>query len=78
MSLQSDLTPELESELTAEAAQHGPPLPDYALKLLGRGRTQRPTFLTGAELVAYWQHEGLVGTRPDILDAGAHARSIRE
>ena len=33
---------------------------------------------TGAELVAYWQGEGLVGTRPNIADAPAHARTLRE
>ncbi|HEX6900290.1 MAG TPA: hypothetical protein VF789_11275 [Thermoanaerobaculia bacterium] len=32
---------------------------------------------TGADLVAYWQAEGLVGTRPDIADSQAHAREIR-
>jgi hypothetical protein len=33
---------------------------------------------TGAELVAYWQNEGLIGTRPDRLDSQAHARQICE
>ena len=34
--------------------------------------------VTGAELVAYWQSAGLVGTRPDITDAPAHARALRK
>jgi hypothetical protein len=38
---------------------------------------QQNTPKTGAELVAYWQSEGLIGTRPDIADSQAYARGIR-
>ena len=76
MSLILDLPPELETELAAEAAKLGIPLQDYALRLLAGGA--RPAPNNGSELLAYWQGEGLVGTRPDILDAPAHARSLRE
>src|SRR5260370_12318195 len=73
MSLVLDLPRELESELTAEAAQLGLPLPEYILQILVTGRGPSPAPRTGAELVAYWQSEGLVGTRPDIADSEAHA-----
>jgi hypothetical protein len=76
VSLVLDLPPELETELTAEAARLGVPLRDYALRLLAG--SVRPTPNNGAELLAYWRGEGLVGTRPAILDAPAHARSLRE
>jgi hypothetical protein len=76
MSLILDLPPELETKLAAEAAKLGIPLRDYVLRLLAAG--VRPTPSNGSELLAYWQGEGLVGTRPDILDAPAHARSVRE
>lgn len=33
---------------------------------------------TGADVVAYWEKEGLIGTRPDIEDPIAHARQLRE
>jgi hypothetical protein len=33
---------------------------------------------TGAELVAYWQREGVVGFRQDIEDAPAEARRLRQ
>lgn len=33
---------------------------------------------TGAELVDYWQAEGLIGTRPDIADSQAFAREVRK
>jgi hypothetical protein len=78
MSLVVDLPADLESALAAEAAQLHLPLPEYALRLLTVGRLPDPRPRTGAELVAYWQGEGLVGTRPDIVDAPGHARALRE
>jgi predicted DNA-binding antitoxin AbrB/MazE fold protein len=36
-----------------------------------------PAVHTGAELVAYWQQAGLVGTRTEIRDSQQHAREIR-
>jgi hypothetical protein len=77
MSLVLELPPELESELAAQAADCGLPLPEYALRLLA-SQSLRPAVRRGAELLDYWQAEGLVGTRPEILDARAHARSLRE
>ncbi len=78
MSLVLNLPPELEIELAAEAARLGIPLSEYALRLLERSRGLKSGLRTGAELVAYWQGEGLVGTRPGITDAPAHARALRE
>jgi hypothetical protein len=77
MSLVLELPPELESELAAQAADCGLPLSEYALRLLA-GQSSRPAVRSGAELIDYWQAEGLVGTRPEIVDAPAHARSLRE
>jgi hypothetical protein len=77
MNLVLDLPPELEMELAAEAARLGLPLSEYALRILAGGQKRHPVLGTGAELVAYWQGEGLVGTRPDVTDAPAHARSLR-
>ena len=78
MTLILDLPPELESELAAEAAHLKLPLTEYALRILAEGRGQRPTLKTGAELVAYWQQEGLIGTHPQIADLQSHARDLRE
>ena len=78
MSLVLDLPPELETELAAAAADLGLPLAEYALRLLSGGRSTHPAPRTGAELLAYWLGEGLVGTRPEIADAPAHARTLRE
>ena len=77
MSLVLDLPTELETELTIEAARFGLPLPEYALRLLAGGRAAGPTPRSGAELLAYWQSEGLIGTRSDIADSPAHARTLR-
>ncbi len=78
MSVVIELPPELESELAAEAAQLRLSLPEYALRLLWAGRTPLPPPRNGAELVAYWQKEGLIGTRPEITDAPKQARALRE
>jgi hypothetical protein len=78
MSLILDLPSELESKLAAEAARLGLPLSDYVLSLLAEDRALNPAPKTGADLLAYWQSEGLVGTRPDITDSPAHARVLRE
>jgi hypothetical protein len=78
MSLVLDLPAELETELEAEAARLGLPLPEYALRLLAGARNPNPIPRNGAELLAYWQTEGLVGTRADIADSAEYARNLRE
>ncbi len=78
MSLLLNLPPELETELAAEAARLNLSLPDYVVQILGAGLTSPIRPRTGAELVAYWQREGLVGTRTDITYAPSHARALRE
>jgi hypothetical protein len=78
MSITLDIPEDLESELSEEAHRLGLSLSDYAVQILSTGLTltQRPK--TGAELVDYWNSQGLVGTRPDISDSQAHARRLRE
>ena len=78
MSLVLNLSAELESELETEAAKLGIPLSDYALRLIAAGRATRSEIRTGADLVRYWQRQGLIGCRPDISDSQAHARALRE
>ena len=77
MTLTLDLPEELETELTAEAQRLGLPLSEYARRLLATGKAPGGAPTTGSELVAYWQSEGVVGSRPDISDSQQHARSIR-
>ena len=77
MKLVLEVPPELEAELAAEASQLGLPLQEHALRILALGRNKPSVPSTGAELVAYWQAEDLVGTRPEIADSPTHARAVR-
>jgi hypothetical protein len=78
MSITLDLPEELQTELSAEAGELGLSLPEYILRLLSTGFIVGKRPQTGAELVEYWQNEGLIATRPEIIDSQARARQIRE
>ncbi len=78
MGLMLELPPELENELSAEAARRRLTLAEYVLHLLQAGTPPNPPPRTGAELVNYWQGEGLVGTRPEIVDRPTHERKLRD
>jgi hypothetical protein len=78
MTLVLNLPSELERELVREAAQLGLPLSDYAIQLLAAGREPRSLPRTGADLIDYWRNEGLIGTRPEIMDSPSHARALRQ
>ena len=78
MILMLDLPADLEHYLAAEAAGLNLSLPEYVFRLLVEHRTPRAQPRNGAELVAYWESEGLFGTRPDIADSPSHARALRE
>ena len=71
------LPPELETKLAAEASRHGVPLSDYLLGILSNGRQAALSVGSGAELVAYWQREGLLGTRATGCDSPSYARALR-
>lgn len=77
MTLILDLPPKLVDELATEAARLGLSLSDYAVRLLSRDRVAGTLPKTGADLVAYWQEEGLVGSRPEIKDSQSYARELR-
>ncbi len=78
MTLTIELPNELERALAAEAERLGLSLDEYALHVLSTRGTGTAQPRTGAELVAFWKTEGVVGARPDIADAPAHARAVRE
>lgn len=75
--LNLSLSPQLEGRLTAEARELGLSLEEYALRLLEEpsAKVQRPR--TGAEVVAYWRREDVLGSRRDISDAPTHAARLR-
>jgi hypothetical protein len=78
MNLTLELPQELEKELSTEAARLGLSLSEYVVRVLSTGRAVGNTPKTGSELVAYWQNEAPIGTRPDIVDSQKHARRLRD
>jgi hypothetical protein len=77
MTVSLDLPQKLIDTLSDEAARRGLSLSEYALQILSAGRDRIPALTTGADLVAYWRAEGLVGTWPEIPDSQDFAREIR-
>jgi hypothetical protein len=77
MRLVLELPPQLESELAAQAARLRLPLAEYAVRVLAGASVGDPKPTNGAELVAYWETEGLIGTRADITDPVEHNRDLR-
>ncbi len=71
------LPQEVERELSTEATRLGMPLEQYALRLLCQPHPVSTAPQNGAELVAYWKREGVIGSRPDIADSPRHARELR-
>ncbi len=77
MGITLELPDELEAALSDEADRLNLPLSEYILRLLATTRPQQTMPSTGAELVAYWQREGLIGTRPAGADSPEYARELR-
>ena len=78
MTLSIEIPEELGHKLAAEAEIAGEALPDYATRVIARGLAPHFFAASGAEIVAYWQRHGVIGSRPDITDPSAHARDLRE
>ena len=72
-----DSPEDFESTLSAEANRLKLVLPEYILRLLMTARPANNTPVTGAELVTYWQNEGVIGTRSDIADSSKYAHELR-
>ena len=77
MGLMLELPEDLAAALAIEASRLGVSLPEYAVHLLTSARPMPERVRNGADLIAYWQAEGVVGARTDIVDSQAHARSLR-
>lgn len=78
MTLTLELPSELENELSAEASRLGVSLSEHVLNVLRHARLASDRPATGAELVAFWESQGLIGNRSDILDSQEHARRLRK
>lgn len=83
MTLTLELTPEQERHIEAEARRRNLDAASCAKALLfdEQEAIQREEAVeeqwSGADLVAYWEREGVIGSRPDITDSLEHARAIR-
>lgn len=76
-----ELPVDLERDLEIAAARAGLPLAEYALQILAANltpATDEAPPRNGAELLAHWEREGLLVTRPDIEDPVTYARELRE
>jgi len=65
ISIQLELPPELESQLSAEALRLNLPLSEYILRVLSIGQVLSNPPKTKAELVACWQSKGVINSRLD-------------
>jgi hypothetical protein len=77
MTITLELPQELEQELSVEAEKINLSLSEYILSLLSMRQVLNNPPKTGAELVNYWQKEGLINSRPEIKDSQEYARQIR-
>jgi hypothetical protein len=84
MTLLLELTPEVEDTLRAEASRRGLPVEKYALEALVTGMSAGAEHgpdnnlpQTGAEALAYWKREGVMGLFADRPDTPEFARELR-
>ncbi len=77
MSVTLELPEALVDEISEGAARRGLTVAEYVQRMIVVGRVGDKMPQTGAELVAYWQREGVIGGRTDITDSPRHARALR-
>ena len=81
MTLTLDLPGDVTRKMEEAAAQRGMPLSEFAAEFLASHfvpRADTAASRSGAEILAIWQKEGLLGEGPDIEDPVAFARELRE
>lgn len=79
MSITLTLPKKLERELNDEAKARQKELPDYLVELIHQARdTSSPRFKSTTEVLAYWQAEGLINTRPRNTNSQQLARKLRK
>jgi hypothetical protein len=78
MGLLLELPEDLAAALAIEASRLGLSLPDYAAHLLASASLMPGQVQSGVDLVAYWRAEGVIGSRANVEDSQAQARSLRQ
>ena len=61
-----ELPDELADTLNEAATRLGLSLPEYAVRLLTQAHPASNRIFNGADLVTFWQAEGLVSGRPEL------------
>ena len=83
MTIMLDLPTELEARLEAKALKRDKPFEQYVLSLIEDSLpalSPMPELKTGADVVAFWKANGLIGDwaeREDIGDNLEYARELR-
>ena len=75
MAIAIELRPEIEAQLRERAARAGVDVTEYAGRLIEEGLTGRP--MTGADVLAYWDREGVRGVFAGGPDSPELARQLR-
>jgi hypothetical protein len=81
LTLTLELPPDLEARLCAEAARRGVSPAECVLEVLDATMPDAPTPASPAELVDYWEREGVLGIwsdRTDMPDSPEYARQLRQ
>jgi hypothetical protein len=73
-----ELPDDLANALNDEASRLGLSLPDYTARMLISARPVAASIHDGAELVAFWQAEGVIGSRNELADSQSEARQLRD
>ena len=77
MPMTLELPDEVAEWLQKVATGRGISVQEYALERLSFPKPAVPGLTDGASLVAYWEANGLLGTRTDITDTSAEATRLR-
>ena len=77
MKISIELPSDLETELSTEASNLKLPLSEYILRILSLRTSLSNPPKTGAELIAYWESAGVIGSRPEIINSQEYARKLR-
>jgi hypothetical protein len=78
MSQTVELPDDLAEALKDEASRLGLSLPAYAVRLLTSARPVAAAIHDGAGLIAFWEAEGVVGSRKELADSQSEARHLRD
>lgn len=84
MTITLNLPPGVEARIEEEAAKRSSPTEDYLISLIEKSLpppAPMPELTAGADVVAYWEREGVIGMwadREDMQDSTAYVNRLRQ